>query len=121
MNKECDCCKKKIKHGGECSGKWDGKSCLLFERDPRGKWVREDSWLHLDLGSPIPRVEEEIELVFIGSNIEKKVKIYAINNVRWKKDNKGGLIGISIGLSIGYWSDEGGVVPEKPKLRLVKS
>lgn len=119
MNNECDYCKKEERHDGKCNGKWDGKPCLLFERDPRGKWVREDCWLRLRIGGAIPKPKSEIELIF-NDKIEKKVRIYAINNARWSKANKGGLTGIHIGLSIGYWSDEGGIIYEKPKLKLVK-
>jgi len=121
MERECDFCLKEQVHGGDCRGKWDGKPCLLFERDPRGRWIREDTWFHLKLGGPIPKPKEEIEATFIMGNVDKKIKVYAINNARWKNDNKGGLSGILIGLSVGYWSDEGGIIHGKPKLRLIKT
>lgn len=120
MDKECDYCKKELQHDGNCRGKWDSKPCLLFERDPRGKWIREDVWYCLNLGGKIPRPKEEIEATILRCNIDKKIKVYAINNAEWDIGRKG-LVGIKIGLSVGYWSDEGGIVPEKPKLKLVKS
>jgi hypothetical protein len=116
---ECIYCKRHHDHGGKCQGTYKVTPCLLFERDPRGKWeYMLDTTLQVRFGSDIPQP-------FIDTNnyeicgIDKTLQIIKINKIEWNIDAKG-LRGIIIYADIRYWSDENGVIADKPKLRLIK-
>lgn len=115
---ECDYCIKQAQHGGKCYGKYDNNPCLIFEKDPRGKWVVEDRRIRIPLGYPIPKIDDEVELVL--GEVDKKVKINGIKNMEWEIEGKKGIRGLIIKVIMGYWSDENGEWKDKPVLRLVK-
>lgn len=114
--RECDFCKKEIIHGGKCGGRWDDKPCLLYERDERGKWQRTKVTLEVPLGHPLPIIGESIEVTI--RDVEKTIRVYSIDQISW--DNRSGLRGVILDLTIGYWTEENGVITEKPKLTVVK-
>ena len=114
---ECDYCLKHVVHGGNCPGKSDGKLCIMFERDPRGVWVRVRNKITVSLGREIPNPDSEIEVTING--VDKTLKIYKIHKIEWAFGPKG-MQGLTIHFSGGYWSDENGVVVKRPELRLVK-
>lgn len=92
--------------------------CLLYEKDPKGKWIVTDTYLEIPLGYPIPQAKEDVEVTI--RDIDKTIRIINIKNAEWKMEGSKGLRGIILEMKIGYWSDENGVIQDKPKLRLVK-
>jgi hypothetical protein len=114
---ECDYCINGLIHGGKCAGRWTNNLCISYEKDTRGKWIVEDRWLNVPIGIEIPKVNENCELVFNDGELDKMVKFYDIKEIIW---NMKGEIGIHVKYKMGYWSEENGVITDKPKLRLVR-
>lgn len=114
MQSECDYCIKHEDHDGKCGGKYNNHPCLLYERDPRGKWNYKDNCLLPVLFSQeIPGLFKDIDLYVIGI-----IQILVIDGFEWYKDSRG-LHGIYLSARIRYWSDTG-TEPIKRKLELVK-
>lgn len=112
---ECDYCIRK--HNNKCYGKDSNKLCLYYKKDPRGKWEIKNVGMRISLGNPIPDVGETTEITCNG--IDKTIKIYKINYVYWNTEGKG-LQGIVLGITCGYWTEEGGIIPQKPDLKVIK-
>lgn len=129
---ECDNCIRQIQHGGQCYGKDNSKPCLIYEKDPKGKWLVTEAKLEVPIGYPLPNVKDKLEVVF--KDVDKTIEVLKILHLEYSytqkiiynkinraksKDQKR-IDGILIGIRFGYWSEENGVIQDKPKLRLVK-
>jgi len=117
---ECDYCLKQIDHGGECQGKQQTQSCLLFQRDIRGKQAQMRVLLPIPFGNDIPNYIDQIKLVISG--IDKTVQLLRIHHVDWLENGKG-LAGVELDITISYWTEENGVLPkivDRPQLKLIK-
>lgn len=118
---ECASCIKHEDHGGQCPGKWDGKLCILYERDPKGVKVYEKAIYFVPFYLDIPELKKPCDYYEING-IAKTVHFVTIENVEWNKDKKG-LHGVTIKANAWYWSDENGVIQDKeskPTLKLIK-
>jgi hypothetical protein len=116
---ECTICLKNVYHGGKCNGKHSATPCLLFENDPRGHRVYDDSWLNVDFGREIPVPGGQTEATVRG--VDKTLNISKIVKVRWNHSKKtGALLGIDVYIKFWYWSDENGVITKMPNLKIVK-
>jgi len=114
---ECRVCLKEINHGGKCYGRTIDRTCLIFERDPRGQRLSMKGKLPIDFGDEIPKVGEEVKVTIGG--IHKTIEVQQIKSVEWDK-GKRGLQGVVLIISFWYWSDENGQLANKPKLSIVK-
>jgi len=113
------CIREKHHHGGDCYGKHDYKTCLLYERDPRGKPANINIALSVKFHQEIPKPDEEFEVTMNG--IPKTVHFINIKWLEWNKP-KEGLLGVIVHGDIRYWTEENGVVPpNRPILRLVQA
>lgn len=110
----------KVMHGGKCNGNknFRDKSCLAYERDERGTWMRETADFQVRLGMDILK-PGSVTTDYILGGIDKTIKIYQINSVKWDT-NARGLHEIIINANFGYWSEENGVITKKPVLKIVK-
>ena len=116
---ECAYCKiSKYHHGGKCSGKNSSQPCLIFDKDPRGKRVYFDSRFLSLLGDTIPKINEDILTKIKG--VVKTIRFNRIDNAEWYKGKAGELLGVAIIGEASYWSDENGVIVDKPKLVLCR-
>lgn len=109
-------------HKNKCFKDYRKSPCLFYERDPKGTWKTDNLWLAVDLGAQIPSPGETIEVTFRNCGIDKNIKIYGINNADWDVAGKG-LQGIFIKIRCGYWTEEGGIIPDKqkkPELKVIK-
>ena len=115
----CQSCKReKYHHGGDCNAKHDGKTCLLYEKDPRGERRQMEAKLKVPLHIDIPSPGDKIEVLING--VEKTIKVIKLHSVKWDKTPRG-LRGVVIDFRQEYWSEENGEIPpNKPKLKLVK-
>ncbi len=117
-NLECQHCKRHNSHGGNCEGKYSVIPCLAFDRDPRGEQVYKNVSIPVPFWASIPKLNEDCSMYTIGG-VDKTFQITRIYSLEWDKD-KTGLRGLLIDAQIKYWSDENGVIVDKPKLTLVK-
>jgi len=119
--RECNYCLRHLFHGGKCQGKGDGKSCLIFQRDPRGRreYLENDGFkipFHVDIPE-VGKINTDWEIC----GIAKTLTFTKIRKVEWHSDTKG-LHGVYLWADYWYWSDENGELPpSKPKLSLVKN
>lgn len=117
--KECPTCKRSVRHGGKCYEENSSKPCLIFEKDPRGKHLyQENAKLQLDFGTDIPKIGKSDDRWKV-SGINKTITVTKIHKVDWNTSIKG-LHGIYVWVDYTYWSDENGVIIDKPKLSLCK-
>jgi len=118
---ECPTCLIHRDHGGKCEGKSDGKPCLIFKHDPKGRrQYLENVRFDIPFHAGIPEIGKE-NTDWTMRGIEKTLTITRIRNIEWHSDVKG-LHGIHFWADFWYWSDENGeLLPEKPRLRLVKN
>lgn len=103
-------------HGGECAGKYSLSPCLLYERDPRGRWERTERTLDADFSDELINEGDSIDIIMDG--VDKTIKIYRIMGMEWNK--RRGLQGIKIKIEFGYWTEQNGVAIQKPKLTLIR-
>jgi hypothetical protein len=117
-SKECDFCIKQRDHGGECNGRYKNTPCLYFEHDIRGERLRDEAILQVHFGENLPNCFDTITVIIQG--IEKDIEIYRIDKIEWDRSGRNsGLIGVLLHISYGYWSDQNGIIPVKPDLRLI--
>lgn len=116
--RECDYCKREEQHGGECGGKWDKKPCLIFDRDPLGKIVYDEAIFHIPFFLDPPELRNDCDYYEING-VPKTIQFISIKSMEWHKD-KTGLHGIKMVAAIRYWSDENGIISDKPKFKLIK-
>jgi len=117
--KECPYCKRSYRHDGKCSEENSSKPCLVFERDPRGKPLYLDNVrLDLDFGTDIPQLRKPDDN-WKMHGINKTITVNKIRKVEWNSNVKG-LHGIYVWADITYWSDENGVIVDKPRLVLCR-
>jgi hypothetical protein len=117
----CLFCTRHIQHDGNCYGKSNSiiTPCLLFERDPRGQQVFKTLHLPIPFSLEIPKVNEICDYYLIGE-VDKPLKILDIKEITWNINKYGINEGIIIKAQVQYWSDENGVVTNKPKLQIIK-
>ena len=117
--KECPYCKRSIRHDGKCYEENSSKPCLVFERDPRGRQLFVDNVrLKLDFGIDIPEINKPDDGWKV-CGISKTITVKKIRKVEWNTNVKG-LHGIYIWVDYMYWSDENGVIVDKPRLVLCR-
>jgi hypothetical protein len=114
---ECDYCIHQFVHGGKCAGRYRLNPCLLYEKDPKGKYITEDRNLEINFGSDIPKLKDKIEVVYNG--IDKTIEIIKILSVNWNYNSRG-LKGLIMRNTVGYWSHENGEWRNPPKLKIIK-
>jgi len=113
----CMDCKREKNHGGDCNAKHDGKSCLFYEQDPRGRINYKNVSYMLSFDSDLSGLKKWHTAVL--RNTEKTIRVYRINSLEWDK-NKHGLRGIILDCEIEYFSEENGEWPTRPNLMIVK-
>jgi hypothetical protein len=117
--RECPSCKRSYRHDGKCYEENSSKPCLIFERDPRGKQLYlENDKFQLDFGNDIPKIGKPDDRWQING-IDKTITVSKIRKVEWNSNVKG-LHGIYIWVDYMYWSDENGVIVDKPRLVLCR-
>lgn len=117
MQDDCRYCLKESDHGGNCKGKYDGRPCIFWERDPRGCIGWKNVAYSVSFERDLSTLNEWHTVVCRG--VEKTVRVDKIDSLEWDK-NRRGLQGIILHCRIDYFTEENGEWPTRPNLRVVK-